>query len=122
MGGAGGEPSSPVERALAFLSAAGFQRTRSPMMLDRNPETRSVADAAAPVVGSEPLVTVILPVFGRNQFLDQAIQSVLGQTHRNLQLIVVDDGSPVDPIPREARFEDRIEVYRKVNGGDRKST
>ncbi len=87
------------------------------MMLDRTPETRSVADATAPVVGSEPLVTVILPVFGRDQFLDRAIQSVLGQTHRNIQLIVVDDGSPVDPIPREARFGDRIEVYRKANGG-----
>jgi GT2 family glycosyltransferase len=87
------------------------------MTLDRKPETRPAANAAAPVVGGDPLVTVVLPVFGRDQFLDQAIQSVLGQTHRNVQLIVVDDGSPVDPVPRAARFLDRIEFYRKANGG-----
>ena len=87
------------------------------MKLDRKPEMLSVADTTAAVSDSDPLVTVILPVFGRDQFLDQAIQSVLAQTHHNIQLIVVDDGSPVDLIPRVARLRDRIEFYRKVNGG-----
>ncbi len=42
---------------------------------------------------SAPAVTVIIPTFNRESFLARAIDSVLVQTHRNFELIVVDDGS-----------------------------
>ena len=41
-------------------------------------------------------VTVVLPTYNHAEFLDDAIQSILAQTHKNLELIVVDDGSTDD--------------------------
>ena len=41
----------------------------------------------------DPLVSVILPNFNSDQFIDQAIDSVLSQTYNNLELIIVDDCS-----------------------------
>jgi len=48
---------------------------------------------AGPVVASDALVTVIIPTHNREMLLRRSVASVLAQTHRNLELIVVDDGS-----------------------------
>jgi glycosyltransferase involved in cell wall biosynthesis len=45
------------------------------------------------LVASTPLASVVIPVFDGTRFLGEAIQSVLDQTYRPLELIVVDDGS-----------------------------
>jgi len=42
---------------------------------------------------TEPLVSVIMPVFNSQGFLEQAVHSILAQTHKNFELIIVDDGS-----------------------------
>ena len=42
---------------------------------------------------SEPLVSVIIPTYNRLSFLTEALESALNQTHENLEIIVVDDGS-----------------------------
>jgi glycosyltransferase involved in cell wall biosynthesis len=63
------------------------------------------------VTDSGPLVSVIIPTFGRPQFLADAIGSVLGQTCKSLEVIVVDDASlppvhvPVDSRIRLVRHE-----------------
>jgi len=63
-----------------------------------------------------PLVSVILPVYNGESFLAEAIQSVLNQTHRAIQLIVVDDGS-TDRSGDIARAFTEVEYHRKENGG-----
>ncbi len=41
-----------------------------------------------------PLVSVVIPTYGRNERLTEAVRSVIDQTYPNIELIVVDDGSP----------------------------
>lgn len=54
----------------------------------------------------QPLVSVILPTYKRPNLLPRAIQSVLGQTYRNLELIVVDDASPDNTESVVRQFDD----------------
>lgn len=53
-----------------------------------------------------PLVSVVLPAYNAETFVAEAIQSVLNQTHRNVELIVVDDGSSDDTRAIVERFDD----------------
>ncbi|KAB7789542.1 glycosyltransferase family 2 protein [Bifidobacterium leontopitheci] len=66
------------------------------------------------------LVSVIVPVYGVEQYLDRCIKSIVSQTYSNLEIILVDDGSP-DGCPRMcddwASRDTRIKVVHKVNGG-----
>ena len=63
--------------------------------------------------GSDPLITVVLPIYNVAKWLDTCIQSIVKQTYRNLQIILVDDGS-TDESPticeRWAAKDNRINV------------
>ena len=65
-------------------------------------------------------ITVIVPVFNVEKYLDGCIKSILGQTYRHLDVILVDDGSP-DRCPeicdQWAKTDKRIRVVHKENGG-----
>jgi glycosyltransferase involved in cell wall biosynthesis len=67
-----------------------------------------------------PVVSVVLPVFNAEAYVGAAVESILDQTHRDLELIVVDDGS-VDgsgQILREYEAADpRVRVHRQENQG-----
>jgi len=69
---------------------------------------------------SEPLISVIIPVYGVEQYLDRCVESVTGQTYRNLEIILVDDGSPDGcsaMCDAWAGKDSRIRVIHKANGG-----
>ncbi|MDP6906956.1 MAG: glycosyltransferase [Candidatus Thalassarchaeaceae archaeon] len=72
-------------------------------------------------VSKQPLVTVIMTVYGRDEYLDVAIDSILNQTHRNIELIVVDDRSPDDAfehLKERAKSDSRmIAIQVEKNGG-----
>ena len=68
----------------------------------------------------ETLVTVIIPIYCVETYLEQCINSVVQQTHTELEIILVDDGSP-DQCPvicdAWAKRDSRIIVIHKKNGG-----
>ena len=66
------------------------------------------------------LVSVVVPVYGVAQYLRQCIDSIINQTYRNLEIILVDDGSTdgsADICDEYAEKDDRIIVIHKENGG-----
>lgn len=67
-----------------------------------------------------PLVSVIVPVYNVEIYLSRCIDSILNQTYGNLQVLLIDDGSP-DRCPvicdEYASKDSRIEVIHKKNGG-----
>lgn len=69
---------------------------------------------------SEVQISIIVPVYKVEQYLDRCIKSILNQTFTNLELILVDDGSP-DRCPEICdeweRKDSRIKVIHKQNGG-----
>lgn len=66
------------------------------------------------------LISVIVPVYGVEAYLDACVQSIVDQTYQNLEIILVDDGSP-DRCPAMcdawAAKDSRIRVIHKENGG-----
>ena len=66
------------------------------------------------------MISVIVPVYKVQDYLDECIESVVNQTYRDLEIILVDDGSP-DRCPQMcdewAKKDGRIRVIHKKNGG-----
>ena len=64
-----------------------------------------------------PAISVIIPTYNRANSVGKAIQSVLDQTFKDLEIIVVDDGSTDDSAPVLAAFGDRIRLIQQANRG-----
>ncbi len=69
---------------------------------------------------TEPLISVIVPVYQVEPWLERCVDSIRNQTYRNLEIILVDDGSPDrcgEMCDRFAREDNRILVIHRENGG-----
>ena len=68
----------------------------------------------------EGKISVIVPIYNVEQYLRKCIDSIINQTYKNLEIILVDDGS-WDNSPRicdeYAKRDNRIKVIHKKNGG-----
>lgn len=66
------------------------------------------------------LISVVIPVFRVEKYLSRCVESVINQSYKNIEIIVVDDGSD-DHCPalcdELSKKDDRIVVYHKENGG-----
>jgi len=60
-----------------------------------------------------PLVSVVIPTYNRASVLGRAIKSVLNQTHKNYELIIIDDGSEDNTKEVTSNFDDKRIVYIK---------
>jgi glycosyltransferase involved in cell wall biosynthesis len=67
----------------------------------------------------EPLTSIVIPVYNGARYLGEAIDSALGQTYPNVEVLVVDDGSNDDGATekRARSYGDRITYIAKPNGG-----
>ncbi len=69
---------------------------------------------------NNPLVSIIVPVYKVEEFLDECVNSILCQTYGNIEIILVDDGSP-DNCPlicdNYVKVDQRVRVVHKKNGG-----
>ena len=65
-------------------------------------------------------ISVIIPVYGVEKYLDRCVESVVNQTYKDLEIILVDDGSP-DNCPQMcdewASRDARIRAVHRKNGG-----
>lgn len=68
---------------------------------------------------NEPKVTVIMPAFNMQLYIDEAIRSVLGQTYKNWELIIINDGSTdgTEDIARKYLSDPRIVYIKQENKG-----
>lgn len=69
---------------------------------------------------NEPLVSVVVPIYKVENYLKECVDSVINQTYQNLEIILVDDGSPDrcgEICDNYARQDNRIKVIHKTNGG-----
>lgn len=65
-------------------------------------------------------VSVVIPVYKAEQYLECCVESVLQQTHRNLEIILVDDGSPDGcgaMCDAYAHKDNRVRVIHQKNSG-----
>lgn len=68
----------------------------------------------------EDIILVVVPIYKVERYLKSCVDSILNQTYKNLQVILVDDGSP-DSCPQicdeYAKYDKRVQVIHKENGG-----
>jgi glycosyltransferase involved in cell wall biosynthesis len=65
----------------------------------------------------QPLVSVVIPNYNYGRYLSQAINSVLGQSYPNIEIIVVDDGSTDESAEVLALYANHIRVVKQRNRG-----
>ena len=61
------------------------------------------------------LVSVIIPIYNVEKYVKEAIQSIQNQTYKNIEIIVIDDGSKDDTykiVEELAKGDNRIKLYR----------
>lgn len=67
---------------------------------------------------NESLVSVVIPTFNSEQYISECIDSVLDQTHHNLEIIIVDDGSTDNTVNIVSDYKsDKIKFFSQINSG-----
>ena len=68
----------------------------------------------------EALISIIVPIYNVEAYLDRCVESLVNQTYKDIEILLIDDGSP-DNCPQIcdewALKDSRIKVFHKLNGG-----
>ena len=68
----------------------------------------------------EDLISVVVPIYNVENYIKKCVDSILSQTYKNLEIILVDDGSPDrcgEICDKWTKKDNRIKVIHKENGG-----
>lgn len=76
--------------------------------------------AAIAAGDEEPLVSAVIPYYRAHAYVEEAVGSLLAQTHRNLEVVLVNDGSfePEDTLLENLGRDPRVRVVHQLNRGD----
>lgn len=66
---------------------------------------------------SGPVVSVVIPAYNDARFIGQALRSVLAQSYRPLDIVVVDDGSTDETAEIAGSFGPQVRIFRQANAG-----
>jgi len=70
------------------------------------------------VLKNNPLVSILIPLYNSEKYIAQTIQSCVNQSWRNIEIIIVDDGSTDNSLRIVKEFEgNRVSVYQQKNQG-----
>ena len=75
--------------------------------------------SSPPDSASTPKVSVVIPCYNRDAYIAQTVESVLNQTWKNLELVVVDDGSTDGSLQVLQRYQDQIRIMKHPGGENR---
>jgi CDP-glycerol glycerophosphotransferase len=120
----------PIRRKSAKKAARAFVARKGRRLLQASPtwaepRLRAGAGALRDVVADQrarrlPLLSIVVPCYNVEDYIGDCLRSLLAQTYRNIEIIVVDDGSPdrsYDIAAEIARTTKRIRIVRQPNGG-----
>lgn len=96
--------------ACANFAPAALIQLKRPFPAAPPADTASPSTAKPAVIGSEPLVSCIMPTYNRRSLVPQAIRCFLRQDYANVELVIVDDGT--DPIEDCVPQSERIRYFR----------
>ena len=72
------------------------------------------------IIFDSPLISAIIPVYNVEAYLNRCVESLISQTYKNIEIILVDDGSSDSSsilCDEWSKKDPRIKVYHKINGG-----
>lgn len=79
-----------------------------------------MVDQQITALDERPLVSVIIPAYNAELFIEETLKSVLAQTYKNIEVIVVDDGSQdrtAEIVNKFIEIDQRVKLFTQVNSG-----
>jgi glycosyltransferase involved in cell wall biosynthesis len=107
--------------AASRIRALCDQQTYVRAIERRVAEFREAATPLRPIAHPNRKVSIVIPFYKDWDTVDEAVESACRQEHRDLEILIVNDGSPLpdadEILQRQAKRDTRIRVIHKVNGG-----
>lgn len=103
---------------LSFLSTNLCIKLRSLKKAKSEDVILDVSELKSLHVSENPLISIIIPCYNGEMYLDETLRSVFSQTYKNYEIIAVDDGSSTDDVANICnRYKNRLKYIRQENRG-----